>query len=232
MNKDLAIRIIDSDLFDSKNEIKLDTVNKCIELFKKNNELDEKAVKAVFNAFPNNNNVEEVLAKVIILNNRYSAGLTDRVKSKKNVDVNCMASKIVDLYTKNVKFRNCQSKDDAVDTISEMSIFDFGEENRYSAISFASKYCAWTWHGEEFEPPIFDSYVAGMLYYINMIKSFTESFSQKKLKNDYGYFCKVYACFVNTFLKNTQFSNKQIDEFLWQYAKYNGNEKRESPIQI
>lgn len=219
------------ELFDN-NGIKSEKIKDSINAFKNENEAYEAAVNAVFNNCPDNSDLSQVLVKVIVLNNRYSAGLTDWIPSKNNVDVLNMAKHINDI---NHAIDECIDKDKAIETIGIVSRLDAVYTTKdddgnavdsvlrqYNAPSFASKYCIWTWIDREtIDLPILDSYVAGMLYYINKAKPFTGSFGQEKIKKDYGFFYKVYTDFVNAFLPNTTLSNKQIDEFLWQYAKSN-----------
>ena len=230
--------LIDS-LFDN-NKIKPVIIDEYIDIFERENKTSEDTVEAVFRQFPDNNDLSQVLAKVIILNNRYSARLTDWSPSKNNVDVVSMAEHIIQINKNNHAIDECFDKDKAVkiikkvselkarDTEKKMGEAVHTESRHYNAPSFASKYCSWTWMVRKtIDMPILDGYVAGMLYHIykfekiKKIEPFTESFGQEKIKKDYGIFYKVYTDFVDKYLSDTKLNNKQIDEFLWQYAKSN-----------
>ena len=236
-DKDEKREIINA-LFDNDTkQIKPEIIDKYIDLFEGENKINEKTVETVFRQFPDNSDLYQVLAKVIVLNNRYSAGLTDWSPSKTNVDVLDMAKHIVQINANNHAIDECFDKDKAVETIGKVSRIDavYNAKHdggnaidpilrQYNVLSFASKYCIWTWMVKDtISMPILDSYVAGMLYFINKTKPFTESFGQEKIKKDYGVFYKVYTDFVDNCMPDIQLNNKQIDEFLWQCAKSNKN---------
>lgn len=56
--------------------------NRKIDIFDAKYKMDEKALKLLFEKYPNNSNEAEVFSKVVMLNSRYSAGLTNNPLSK------------------------------------------------------------------------------------------------------------------------------------------------------
>lgn len=59
-----------------------DLIDKKIKEFDNNEQLNEKALELLFSTFKSNTDEKEILLKVVMLNNRYSAGLRDNILSK------------------------------------------------------------------------------------------------------------------------------------------------------
>ena len=167
----------------------------------------DSAIIKLFDKFPNNTELDEVLAKVTLLNAFYSTQILDM--DLLNVSRDIVALKIdSSIYGEKVDY-------DIVNRIAYCG--SFYQRKLYS---FASKYCSF--HNPA-EFPIVDSYSKGMLYYMNNCEDsrfhfFTHGFTQNDLNNYHNY-CKVYNAFVKHF-KLENISYKEIDNYLWKYAKY------------
>ena len=181
----------------------------------------EAVVRNVFNTF-DNSSIENVLTKIIILNNIYSAGLTTNMLGKEKsemynakgkalpVDVTTMAKHIYNTFKGITGINDDSNVIALVDKIRNVG------DNYQDAYSFATKYCSWTF-GEIINVPIVDSYVKGLLYRLNKKNPFTDSFTQNDL-NFYHEYCRIYKAFVEKAgLSNESYKN--IDKYLWQYAK-------------
>lgn len=216
-------------ILDNKLEIPAKIIEEKINKFNERQNLDEKAVQKVFDTFTDNTSEEEILIKIIVLNNRYSAGLTDfyistdkkegkiRKGNKLPVNVTEMKDKIIN---KNADFVNCKTQDDAIKLVSDLKFID---SNHNEVYSFATKYCSWSF--PNLEIPIVDGYVKGLLYYYNKCDKYKyykdndgqyKKFKQDDLK-DYKFFCNVYKQFKEKYVND--YCYKDIDKFLWQYAK-------------
>lgn len=196
----------------------------CVNQFEKEQSTNEEAVRIVFSSF-DNSSIENILIKVIILNNRYSAGLTDNQISESKrieyeskdkaipVDVTTMAEHI---FNNRNLFDSISKKEDIIELVEKLRKVDDKHQDAYS---FATKYCSRTF--KEYDIPIVDSYVKGLLYRLNKKKPFTYDFTQKDL-NTYQEYCRIYNDFVKDFVEKTGLSKenyKNIDKYLWQYAK-------------
>ena len=163
-------------------------------------------VKEYVDKFDNDNN-RSVLAKVTLLNAFYSTQILDMDLlnvSRDIVELNIDSS----IHGEKVDY-------DIVNRIAYGGIF-----YQRKLYSFASKFCSF--HNPA-EFPIVDSYSKGMLYYMNNCEDsrfhfFTHGFTQNDLNNYHNY-CKVYNAFVKHF-KLENISYKEIDKYLWKYAKY------------
>ena len=157
----------------------------------------EKALKKLFALYPNNNDISEVLLKVNILNDFYSTNIFNTYK---------VAEYIVSLnIDKKLKIKDLSVVNDIADKTKNGI-----NRNIYS---FATKYCV---HhlGNEF--PIFDSYVAKMLIYLNKQDKFFK-FSYEDCR-DYKKFYSILNVFREIYQLNN-FTLRQIDIYLWQAGK-------------
>lgn len=157
----------------------------------------EKALKKLFALYPNNNDISEVLLKVNILNDFYSTNIFNTYK---------VAEYIVSLnIDKKLKIKDLSVVNDIADKTKNGI-----NRNIYS---FATKYCV---HhlGNEF--PIFDSYVAKMLIYLNKQDKFFK-FSYEDCR-DYKKFYSILNVF-REFYQLNNFTLRQIDIYLWQAGK-------------
>lgn len=197
-----------------------DFIDKKIKEFDNNEQLNEKALELLFNTFKSNTDEKEILLKVVTLNNRYSAGLTDNFLSKEKCDIyekeNKRKPTNVIVMTKHIskiesEYHYFSKEDDPILIVNELRRIE-GYQNSYS---FATKYVAWTFRDKNI--PIVDGYVKSLLYHINKKECFYEKLVWNDLE-DYLTYCKVYELFVEHF-KLEKYSYKQIDKYLWLYGK-------------
>ncbi len=203
----------------------------CVKQFDKNESVNEKAVKKVFSAL-DDTSLENILIRVIVLNDRYSTGLTNSPISdeRKNeygekklpIDVMQMANHI---YKNKDCFTDVHETNEVVSLVNRLR--NLGEEY-VDAYSFATKYCSW--HFENVEVPIVDSYVKGLLYYFNRKCNYAGRITQEGLK-DYGEFIRVYEAFIEKCeLKEKTY--KEIDKYLWMYSKNLKDKKPSIDVRI
>lgn len=147
-----------------------DFIDKKIKEFDNNEQLNEKALELLFNTFKSNTDEKEILLKVVTLNNRYSAGLTDNFLSKEKCDIYEKENKDkptnVIVMTKHIAEIESQQnyfseEDDPISIVKELRHIE-GYQDSYS---FATKYVAWTFRDKNI--PIVDGYVKKLLYSIN-----------------------------------------------------------------
>ena len=180
-----------------------DLINQFIKEFKDKESQNEKVVQLAFDTY-DNSTLEGILIKVILLNQIYSAGLADNqlsdekrkefdIKDKKyTVDVRTMAEHIKGLAE---EFEKCKTDEDIIGLVGKVRAI-----NKYKdSYSFATKYVAWSFSKSELNAPIVDSYVKAVL-------------------EDYKQFCKVFNAFKDKYGQRK--SSKEMDMFLWAYAKY------------
>lgn len=197
-----------------------DLIDKKIKEFDNNEQLNEKALELLFNTFKSNTDEKEILLKVVTLNNRYSAGLTDNFLSKEKCDIYEKENKdkptnviVMTKHIAEIESQQCYfSKEyDPISIVKELRKID-GYQDSYS---FATKYVAWTFRDKNI--PIVDGYVKSLLYHINKKECFYEKLVWNDLE-DYPTYCEVYKSFVEHF-KLDKYSYKQIDKYLWLYGK-------------
>ena len=193
-----------------------EVVKEMIEKFVIEQKTDEDAVKLCFERFKNND-LNSILVRTIVLNNRYSAGLTDRKKKNQlginiPVDVVTMAEHI----QKNVVvIDECVCEKDAIRLINTMK--NVGKQYR-TPLSFVTKYLSWEFRDKDFDIYIIDGFAKGILYFYNEKDGYRAKFKRTDL-DDYAFFCEVYNDFFDH-LKMKDLSAKKKDQFIWQYAKY------------
>lgn len=169
----------------------------------------DEAIKKLFALLPKNNKIDEVLAKVALLNSFYGTQILD-------IDLINVASEIVSMKIDNYLGKNNNKED-----ISVVNKIAYGmKEYPRNLYSFASKYCSF--HNPD-KFPIVDSYAKGMLYYMNCSDDerfhfFSGSFTQSDMNNYKNYY-KIYNRFKE-FFELYELSYKEIDKYLWKYAKY------------
>lgn len=188
-------------------------INKYAALFLQDESVSEKTVRLAFDNF-GFDTVEEILTKVIILNNRYNAGLNDYPSEKENtaVDVVSMAEY---LFNNRGSFLGIQNVDGVILWIENCSRYF---EKKTKPVSFLSKFCAFSF--PEINVPIYDRYARGYLYYLNSVfPFFGRPFSQNELLS-YGFFCEVFSAFADKYGNGMNY--KRLDEFIWCYAKKKG----------
>jgi hypothetical protein len=168
--------------------------------FDQKEEFVETTVKQLFDAHKGNTSKYEVLAKIIVLNQLYSA----RVLNKHALDFagNIAKSSIDMLLDK--------GSADAVNTICGCC-----SETRY--YSFATKYCSWH------KPDLYcmwDGYVDQALWDYNKRYTFSK-FKRFELRSDYTVLRRVIGEFRDRFGLQS-FNFKGIDKYLWSVGYVSG----------
>lgn len=197
---------------------------------KNDNTIKEEILKKYFQdekspgGFTPNKKLNEILVKVTLLNDYYNTHIDNNMLVP--IARQILALDIDDKLEESVK--NNKANCDLVNAIA----YYRGSVNKYDrvnvAYSFASKYCSW--HCPKVYP-ILDSYVKGLLYYIN--ESVEDKFmfypdnifnkrtkrinSKNKYLNDYNIYYKAYNDFVKKYQLDSIIENKykKIDEYLW-----------------
>ena len=208
----------------------IDHAKKYIKEFDDIQSLNEEAVKRVFKVFCNDS-IASILIKVIILNNRYSTRLNDNeaVKRDKKImpSVTQVAEKIYELESLG-RFDECNTKEKTIELVNNF-LESFDKKFLSRPYSFITKYCSFRLPSQQV--PIVDSYVKGLLYYYNETEKYhyyITKFKQSKL-DEYEFFIEVYESFVEKYDLSC-FSTKNIDKYLWSYAKELAN--KDYKIQI
>ena len=171
------------------------------ELFRKPNTVNIDRQKDSYN---------DILFKTLMLNSFYSTKLQAPL-----VVVNYIAG-IDDFYS---RINSSDTDYQLVDEIAKENDIYVGSDEKYgtkrNCFSFATKYCH---HHEPEKYRIYDNYVAKVLiYFQNCDNFFRENFTEQKLKN-YRFFHEVWDKFKN-FYKLSQFTNWEIDKYLWLLGK-------------
>ena len=175
--------------------------------------------------FTPNKELRDILIKVTLLNDYYNT----RIDSNMLVP---LARQIFALDIDEKLMDNGNANCDLVNAIAYYrgSVNKDGDKVNF-AYSFASKYCSW--HCPQLYP-ILDSYVKGLLYYINesylededkfiiypddIFNSRSKDITVKnKYLNDYENYYSAYMKFVKKYKLDTNIENryKKIDEYLW-----------------
>lgn len=211
--KHITKKSVNDDLPDIGNINIKDMINR----FDNEQKANENAVGRCFKDL--GNEYSDVLIKTIVLNNRYSAGLTDHPQKNllgqnNPVDVITMA----DFITSNAsKIKSYVSKKDVIGLIECMR--KIGEGKEYvSPYSFVTKYCSWQY--PKLDVYIVDGYSKGILYYYNLKdKYYSRVFNQYEL-NNYKTYYDVYKSFFNHYEALKPLTTaKEKDKFIWQLGK-------------
>ncbi len=168
------------------------------------NELNESVLK-LFRTFNDDKNKYNVLIKVAALNKIYSTAITN---------VNPVVEKIIEINGKDNVLNELNDYVNLVDKISKIEWTNSkGNNFKRNNLSFASKYVHFL---SEYKTPIYDSYI-----WI-VIKGYLGQKNNTKIsfKNPAS-FKEFYATFdrFKQELNLEQYSNYQLDKFLWQYGK-------------
>ena len=199
---------------DDLRDINSINIEDMVERFDKEQEANGNAVRRCFKNL--GNEYSDVLIKTIVLNNRYSAGLTDHppknlLGQNNPVDVVTMADFItnhkseIDSFVKN---RNVVGLVELMRNIGDKYV---------SPYSFVTKYCSWQY--PELDVYIVDGYSKGILYYYNLKYNYYSSNLKQSDLNDYETYCKVYEQFFNKYFGSKHLSSKEKDKFIWQLGK-------------
>lgn len=157
----------------------------------------DRLLAKVFTGFPANTVLEEVLLKVVLVNSLYNANVYAFMD---------MARHILQLE---IDPEIVMGSPALIDRIAHLTIR--GKTRRHYA--FATKYCSW--HRPDVFP-IFDNLVEGLLWQYRGEYRF-EAFVRADLKS-YATYQRIIVSFRMFFGLDT-FSFKEIDKFLWSYAK-------------
>ena len=160
-------------------------------------ESQERAINRVFSDYSSNDNLENILIKCSILNDFYSTNIFKIFPVAKHI------------LSLNIDERLKAFDPTLVDDIAKN---DVGGKSK-NFYSFASKYCS---HHNQFEFPIYDSYVDKVLRYFQKVDGFS-NFEANDLKN-YPKFKNILIEF-RKFYGLEQFNLKELDKFLWQFGK-------------
>lgn len=158
----------------------------------------EKAILKIKEEFPKNNDIIEILLKVGILNSFYSTNIFKPFSVAENI------------LKLNIDERLSKGDPSLVRDIAKTEIS--GKKKNF--YSFATKYCSI--HNPK-DYPIYDSYIEWILIKYKKQYGF-DKFVKKDLR-DYHSFIKILKKFQE-FFGLQKFTFKQIDQFLWMYAKY------------
>ena len=202
-----------------------------IKRFKENEQLDEAVVREVFSTFKNDS-LEHIMIKVVVLNNRYSAGLNDNI-SDKELDKrgNLIAMDVINMsafisHEQSIVRHTVNEAIELANTLGEKTQIEVNgrQLNRKKSYSFASKYVFWENYidsNEKLQIPIYDSRNITMLHKISANK---DNGLRTAVPKDFATYKEYADCFlkinkeINKKLK-TNFSTRDFDMFFWQYAK-------------
>jgi len=148
---------------------------------------------------PSNNEIESILLKIAVLNNFYSTNI---------YDVHTVATHFMDC---NIDQRLAVGDTKLVDDLANVTLKN-GKEIRF--YSFATKYCS---HHKPLLYPIYDKYVAEVLKYFRRRDMFHKFLNADLLQ--YSQFKSIIDGFKNHY-KLSDFTYKEIDQYLWQLGKY------------
>lgn len=163
----------------------------------------ENALKTLIDRFPENKNIDEIKLKISTLNSFYSINI---------YEIGSMAKHIQSLNIDDaiaIGDPNIVQKIATGHAIASLKSEAGKEINFYS---FATKYCSW--HNPD-EFPFFDSYVEKLLIAYRELGFY--DFKNVELKQ-YERFKTILIKF-REYYGLTDFSLKEIDKFLWLYAK-------------
>jgi len=168
------------------------------------NELNEKLLK-LFQTFNNDQNKFNVLIKVAALNKIYSTAITN---------INPVVEQIIKISNSESKPKTITEYVEFVDKISKVKwTNDKGKSFERNNLSFSSKYVHFL---SGFKTPIYDSYI-----WI-IIKGYLGQKNNKKISfktpNDFKEFYSTFVKFKKD-LDFENYSNYEIDKFLWQYGR-------------
>lgn len=181
-------------------------INEILKIYsvEEGNELNENLIK-LFKIFNNDKNKSNVLIKVALLNKLYSTGI---------YNINPVVDKIIKISISESNPKTITDYIEFVDKISKVNwTNNKGKYFERNNLSFSSKYVHFL---SDFEIPIFDSYIWIIINgYLGQKNK--EKISFKKPSN-FKEFYKTFDKF-KTDLGLENFSNYDIDKFLWQYGK-------------
>jgi len=161
---------------------------------------EDEALAQLFKKFPKNEKMKDIILKVTVVNNMYNTNIFATYQMAEHI-------RSLDIDEK------LRSK--CPEVVEDIANLDAGGKKRRH-YSFATKYC----HNHDSENyPIYDKYVDKMLweYHNNKKQNGFCRFHRNELKN-YGRLKEILNNF-REYYGLTQFSLKEIDNFLWGYGK-------------
>lgn len=197
-------------------------INDSVQSFEDNYAMDECVVRLAFETF-DNSSVDNILAKTIILNDRYSTRLNKFKCNKENIAIDVITmSEYIYEKTRNGELDYYKNLDKVIGLIEELS----NVGNKKKPISFLSKFFHWNFYVKNSSTriPMYDGYTRGMIYKLSKHNYVVDNITQNKLK-EYRYYCEVYNMIKQKVLEDAgleHFTVKQFDMFLWWYGKKNG----------
>lgn len=192
-------------------------IEECINTFKKEQEYNENIVADIFEKY-NKFTETDIVMRVTVLNSIYGTHLANVPKDGNGVvDIRTVAKCIMELENDFKKIEADSGKEVSEDIINLVEKIRSTKNGYNDVYSFATKYCAWSFLDKNI--PIVDSKVKDMLYrYSKKQESGMKPFKQDELL-DYRRFVEIYKDFITNVIRNENIRYKEVDMFLWQYAK-------------
>lgn len=192
-------------------EISKSAVQDYINQFKAKEEYGEKSLEMIFHDYKDSGDIRNVMVKTIVLNSLYHT----RIKDK---DIPFVVKHIVNNHEKIDTLLNSGKREyELYDIIAFIPV-----EGVNNAYVFASKYLSFS-NTELY--PIMDSYSRDLL---TKYSDIYPDIPKIKGIDNYKSFCAAFDAFHKMVNKITEhdFTAKEIDMFIWQYAKkyFEGNE--------
>lgn len=170
---------------------------------------EEELLNVVFNELNENSSITVMQTAVLLLDGIYHTRLQSPIR---------FANAIYDRVKKEnllEEIRNAKRDDEIIKCVDAIATADIGYNYAYS---FATKFCNRI-NKKQF--PIFDSYVAGLLWNYQNIEPYKEHlgehFNQASM-GKYRSFLEKYRKFAKAFSLEA-FDYKEIDIFMWTYGK-------------
>ncbi len=152
----------------------------------------------LFGKYSTNQELGDILVKVKTLNSLYSTNIYATRK---------MANSILE---KNI---DVELQSGSLELVDDIALTEIGNNKKRRNYSFASKYCHW--HQPD-KYPIYDNLVESILW------AYHKHFNFGSFKRDDLRQYSKYKEIIDNFKKDfglTKFSYREIDKFLWVYAK-------------
>lgn len=176
-------------------------IREAVSQFDSANELAETTLKELFGHCHKNQDAKHILIKVIVLNRLYSTQI---------FDVESVALHIYE-HRNQIDEALAHGSPHIVKVIAEVEIKGKQRNNH----SFASKFCSW--HNQR-EFPIYDSRVDSYLWRLQKQEHFSKSFSKNDDLWEYPKFRTIIMDLKMRY-QLEDFSFKEIDKFLWRFAR-------------
>lgn len=161
------------------------------------------ALRKLFASLPGNAELGDVLLKTSTLNALYATNIFAIYQVAKHI------------HNLQIDTRLAAQDPTLVEAIAQVQLSNGKKRRNYS---FATKYCSW--HSPE-TFPIYDGFVDNLLWRYAQRDSFFggEQLGRYEFWNDYPTFARTMFSF-RYYYNLQQFTLRQIDKFLWGYARY------------